>query len=171
MSYNSFAFNLKRRFGKRPFSASRTITIQENNAERSSGALRFLPPPETRAFFTGRDAGSLRSAVFKGTCYYFDNSLKIWMVIWDIFHVSVELPHCFRIEALFRFYCNMSFSSVTVFCFPMIFFYFFIIFLLVFSHYLCQLQFFVVFIYCVRSSFKIHFCLQCFYLQYQKFGH
>ena len=29
-----------------------------------SGALHFLLPPEARAFFTGRDAGSLRSAIF-----------------------------------------------------------------------------------------------------------
>ena len=63
-AYNSFAFNLKRYFGKRPISASRTSTNQKNNAERISGALRFLPPPEARASFTGRDAGSLRSAMF-----------------------------------------------------------------------------------------------------------
>ena len=60
--------------------------------------------------------------LFKCTCCYFDSSLKIWMVIWDIFHVSVELPHCFRIKTPFRFYCNMPFSFVIIFCFPMIFF-------------------------------------------------
>ena len=99
--------------------------------------------------------------VFKCTCCYFDSSLKIWMVIWDIFHVNVKLPHCFRIETPLRFYCNMSFSSIIVFCFPMIFFYFFIILLLVFFYYLCQLQFFVV--------LKFISCLHCFSLQYQKF--
>ena len=62
-----------------------------------------------------------------------DSSLNIWMIIWDIFHVSVELPHCFRIENPFRFHCNISFSFVIVLCFPMSFFYFFIILLLYFS--------------------------------------
>ena len=55
---------LQRHFGKRPFSAFCTLTNQENIAERISAALRFLPPPGARGFFTGRDVGSLRSAMF-----------------------------------------------------------------------------------------------------------
>ena len=109
-AYNSFAFNLKRCFGKRPFSAFYTLTNQENNAERISEALRFLPPPEH--VFSLQDVMQVSQVgyVFKCTCCYFDSSLKIWMVISDIFHVSVELPHCFRIET------HLGFTATCLFC-------------------------------------------------------
>ena len=60
----SIDFRIEVGFLVRPFSASHTLANQENNAERISEALHFLPPPEARAFFTGHDAGSLRSALF-----------------------------------------------------------------------------------------------------------
>ena len=98
LAYNSFSFNLKRRFGKRPFSASRTLTNQKkNNAERISRALCFYATTRSMCFLYRTSWGASQVG-YISKCKYFDSSLKIWMVSWDIFHVSVELPHCFWIE-------------------------------------------------------------------------